>query len=83
MNAANARPPENPSSLVSLASWTKGLGVSRTTIHRWRRKFPWLKTENIYGKVYVRRESIAEFERRVMAGELSRDVHPPNGKPMH
>ena len=68
----------NPSGLVSLASWMKGLGVSRTTVHRWRKRFPWLKTVNIYGKVYVRRESIEEFERLAAAGEFSRDVHPPN-----
>ena len=74
MNAA-------PSNLVSLASWTKELGLSRTTIHRWRKRFPWLKTANIYGKVYVLRESIEEFERRALAGEFKIDVHPP--KPMH
>jgi hypothetical protein len=71
------------SNLVSLASWTKSLGLSRATVHRYRKKFPWLKTANVYGKVYVCRESIEEFERRAMAGEFSKDVHPPNGKAVH
>jgi predicted site-specific integrase-resolvase len=76
-------PPENPSGLVSLTSWTKHLGLSRTTIHRWRKKFGWFKCVNIYGKVYVCRESIEEFERRAIAGEFARDVHPSNGKAVH
>jgi hypothetical protein len=69
------------SNLVSFDGWLKSLGRTRATGHRWRKRFPWLKTVNIYGKVYVYRESIDEFERRAMAGEFSRDVHPP--KPMH
>jgi hypothetical protein len=81
--SAVVAPSENPSGLVSLASWTKGLGVSRTTIHRYRKKFEWLKCANVYGKVYVTRASIEEFERRAMAGEFSKDVHPPNGKAAH
>jgi hypothetical protein len=43
---------------------------------RWRRQFPWLETTNIFGKLYIRRKTIEEFERRAIAGEFQRDIHP-------
>jgi hypothetical protein len=82
MNPTEAGSSE-PSGLVAFDGWLKSLGRARTTGHRWRKKFPWLRTVNIYGKVYVCRESIEEFERRSIAGEFSREVHPPNGKAAH
>jgi hypothetical protein len=71
---------ENPTDLISFDKWLKGLGRTRTTGHRWRRKWPWLKTINIFGRVYVSRQVIEEFERRARAGEFERDVHPPDGR---
>jgi hypothetical protein len=41
--------------LVSFDLWIKTLNRTRATGHRWRRKFPWLKTTNIFGKLYIRR----------------------------
>ncbi len=69
---------ENPSDLVSFDGWLKSLGRTRTTGHRWRKKFPWLTVTNIFGKNYISRHVIAEFQRRAAAGEFSRAVHPPN-----
>jgi hypothetical protein len=31
---------------------------------------------NIFGKLYITREMIAEFERRALAGELAKDIKP-------
>jgi hypothetical protein len=65
--------------LVSFDVWLGSLDRTRATGHRWRRKFPWLTTLNIFGKLYVRRQTIEEFERRAAAGEFQRDVRPnPN-----
>jgi hypothetical protein len=62
--------------LVSFDRWIGSLNRTRATGHRWRRQFPWLKTINIFGKLYIRRKTIEEFERRAMAGEFKRDIHP-------
>jgi len=82
MNAAVA-PPENPSGLVAFDAWIKGLNKTRATGWRWRKRFPWLKIVNIFGKNYISRQTIAEFERRAMAGEFYKDVHPPDRKAAH
>jgi hypothetical protein len=83
MSAADA--PQNPAGeLVAFDAWMKSLNKTRATGHRWRKRFPWLKTVNIFGKNYISRQTITEFERRAAAGEFARDVHPPNGlKAMH
>jgi hypothetical protein len=82
MSAAEAPIAGNPSDLVPFDSWIKSLGRTRATGHRWRKKFSWLEAGivNIFGKNYISRAVIAEFERRAAAGEFSRDVHPPNGR---
>ncbi|MET0502560.1 MAG: hypothetical protein ABW172_13630 [Candidatus Binatia bacterium] len=62
--------------LFAYDAWLRGLGRTRATGHRWRKQFPWLKTVNILGKIYISRETIAEFERRALAGEFKRSIHP-------
>ena len=65
----------NPSSnLVTLNSWLTSLGVQPITAYRWRRK-GWIPTVNICGRVYVSRDTIADFERRAAAGEFAK-AHP-------
>jgi hypothetical protein len=65
--------------LVSFDLWLGSLNRTRATGHRWRRKLPWLKTINVFGKLYIRRTTIEEFERRAAAGEFQRDIRPqPN-----
>jgi hypothetical protein len=67
--------------LVSFDVWIQTLNRTRATGHRWRRQLPWLKTVNIFGKLYIRRATIEEFERRASAGEFQRDFR-PNPNPM-
>ena len=62
--------------LVSLNSWLSSLGVQPITAWRWRRK-GWLPTVNISGRVYVSRETIADFERRAAAGAFAQDHKAP------
>jgi hypothetical protein len=62
--------------LVSFDQWIRSLNRTRAIGHRWRRQFPWLETTNIFGKLYIRRKTIEEFERRAIAGEFQRDIHP-------
>jgi hypothetical protein len=62
--------------LVSFDVWLESLDRTRATGHRWRKQFPWLKTINVFGKLYIHRKTIEEFEQRASAGEFKRDIHP-------
>ena len=62
--------------LVAFDAWIRSLDRTRPTGHRWRKQFPWLETINIFGKLYIRRKIIAEFERRALAGEFKRNIRP-------
>ncbi|HEY5743713.1 MAG TPA: hypothetical protein VIS99_14355 [Terrimicrobiaceae bacterium] len=62
--------------LVAFDSWIKSLNKTRVTGHRWRQQFPWLKTVNIFGRLYISRDTIADFERRALGGELERQIRP-------
>jgi hypothetical protein len=62
-----------PGNLVSYDAWIRSLSKTRATGFRWRKLYPWLKTVNIFGKVYIARETIAEFERRALAGEFAKE----------
>ena len=65
--------------LVSFDLWLKDMNRVEATGHRWRRQLPWLKTVNIFGKLYIHRKTIEEFEHRAAAGEFQRDIRPnPN-----
>lgn len=68
--------PNTVSNLVPFDVWTRSLNKHRATAWRWRKQFPWLTTINVFGKLYVTRETIAEFERRAIAGELAKDIRP-------
>jgi hypothetical protein len=62
--------------------WLKELNKTRSTGHRWRQELPWLNDGiiNISGRLYIRRETIAEFERRAAAGEFRRNIAPETGE---
>ena len=62
------------SSLVALSSYRRQLGRSKATLWRYR-KLGWLKCVNVLGKLYVTRESIAEFEAMMRSGELAKEPH--------
>lgn len=59
------------SSVVDFDQWIHSIGKSTRTGCNWRKRYSWLETVNIAGRVYIKRTSIAEFERRAMAGELA------------
>jgi hypothetical protein len=62
------------SSLLSLTAYRRAIGLSKTTLWRYRRN-GWLQCVNVLGKLYVTRESIAEFEARMLSGELAKEPH--------
>jgi hypothetical protein len=49
-------------------------GVSDTTLWRWGKR-GWIKIINICGKSYVDLRSLAEFDRRAVAGEFAKRPH--------
>ena len=65
---------EHASGLDALTAYRRQLGLSKTTLWRYRRN-NWLKTINVLGKLYCTRESIAEFEARMLSGELAKEPH--------
>jgi hypothetical protein len=79
MNELKSQIETTAGDLVSFDVWLESLNRTRATGHRWRQKFPWLETINIFGKLYIRRTTIEEFERRAAVGEFQRDIRPnPN-----
>ena len=56
--------------VVSLHKWMEQVGVTACTAWRWRKK-GWLTTVNIAGRQYLTASSIAEFNRRAIAGEFA------------
>ncbi len=79
MKAPTASSDYSNGNLVALNSWLTSLGVQPITAWRWRRK-GWLRTVNICGRVYVARDTIADFERRAAAGEFAREHKAPKRK---
>ena len=65
--------------LMSFNKWLGEIGVTSTTGWRWRKKGI-IKTINIYGRLYVSRETIAEFYKRAEAGEFSTNSTPGKKK---
>lgn len=64
---------ETRTGLIPFDAWLGELGKTRATGWRWRKIYPWLAVVNVLGRLYITRESVAEFERRAKAGELSRE----------
>ena len=67
---------EPVSKLVSLNKFLEGLGVTSTTGWRWRKR-GLLPVINIYGRLYLTEETIADFHRRAVAGEFAKVSKPP------
>ena len=72
---------QNEDRLTPLSVWLRGVGRSKATGWRWRRR-GWLRVLNIGGRNYVEVEEVGRFFQRAEAGEFSRNTHPPmkNGK---
>lgn len=69
-----APPVGSAANVMSLDAYRKKFGRSKATIWRYR-KNGWLKTSNFLGKLYVTREAIADFEARIVGGELAKAPH--------
>jgi len=54
----------------SVSSFCKEVGVSKTTVWRWR-KSGWLTTVNICGRPYLTAESVSQFLERARNGEFA------------
>ena len=66
---------ENAKKLVSLNKFLAQMGVTSTTGWRWRRKGI-LRAVNIYGRLYLSDDAIAEFHQRATAGEFATELKP-------
>ncbi len=58
--------------IVSLNKFCQEAGISPITAWRWR-KAGWLSTVNIAGRPYLTGGAVADFLRRVEAGEFSKE----------
>jgi len=61
--------------MISLNKFLEQIGVTPTTGWRWRKRGV-LKTINIYGRLYISEEAIADFLRRANAGEFAVESKP-------
>jgi hypothetical protein len=69
MNPPDAEP------MMSLDRFTEQMGLSKTTIWRFRKR-GMLSTVNIYGRQYISRSEIARFNARAAAGEFAKENTP-------
>ncbi|MGI8435343.1 MAG: hypothetical protein ACR2NX_00325 [Chthoniobacterales bacterium] len=54
--------------------WLRDIGVARITGYRFRKRGVINNAVNIFGRLYVSREEIADFERRAKSGEFSHET---------
>lgn len=64
---------------IALDLFIERIGITDTTAWRWRRDGV-LKTENIYGRLYISAKELREFNRRVEAGEFAKEHIAPKKK---
>jgi hypothetical protein len=70
-DSGTKRNPGPVSDLVAFDEWLVSLG--RSKVSGWRyRKLKMIPTVNLMGRLFVSRAAIAEFERRVLAGEFAK-----------
>ncbi len=56
---------------ITLDKFISTIGISDSTAWRWRRDNI-LRTENIYGRLYVMPKDLRDFTRRMEAGEFAK-----------
>jgi len=56
---------------IALNKWLDRIGTSSVTAWRWRSR-GWLKVTNVGGRLFLRPEDLAEFDRRAASGEFSK-----------
>lgn len=66
--------------ILSLHKFCEQAGISDVTAWRWR-KSGWLTTVNIAGRPYLTDKALADFLRRVEAGEFAKEPNVPNRRP--
>jgi hypothetical protein len=71
--------PVPASDLVAYDSWLSAIDRAPATGWRWR-KAGLIKTITIYGRLYVSRRAIREFELRASRGEFSKSHKMPHRK---
>lgn len=77
MNATSQTKQEaqaTPGELFSFDLFLREKGKTRSTGWRWRKQWAWFKIVNVMGRLYISRDTIREFERRAMAGELAGEL---------
>jgi hypothetical protein len=67
------------SDLVAYDSWLASIDRSLATGWRWRRR-GLIQPIEIFGRLYVSRRAIADFELRASRGEFSKDCKTPQRK---
>lgn len=74
--------------LVKLSEWMGKVGISSTTVWRWRKR-GWLKTVNIGGLEYLTYEDLANFMVKAKSGDFAvastkklKNLNPGFKKPM-
>ena len=74
-------PPSNadPSNLFCFYRYLAGRNLTRTTGYRYRQQGI-IRVIDIFGRLYITREEIENFERRVLAGEFTKAVKAPKRK---
>ena len=61
------------SNLVPWDEWLRGMGLDKSTGFRYRQR-GLLSVCNIFGRIYITRAEIANFEARVLAGDFAKQV---------
>jgi len=65
--------------LVSFDKWLADRGSTRVTGYRYRQR-GLIRAVNIFGRLYVTRDEIAQFEQRAIRGEFARPAKTPSGR---
>jgi hypothetical protein len=77
MKVASKENSQAAPAVISVGQFCSQVGISPITAWRWRRS-GWLQTINIAGRQYLTAEAVAEFKRRAVSGEFSREHAVPN-----
>jgi predicted site-specific integrase-resolvase len=77
LNFRPAAEGESPAiDLVSARQLRLDMGISHVTLWRWT-KAGHLHPRNLYGRLYLSRKELAEFQRRIEDGEFRRTLPVP------
>lgn len=74
IQATQAPSQQSASNLVSLTAYGRAINRSKATMWRYRKR-GWLKPVNLLGKLYLTKQSIEEFEAKVLRGDFAKDPH--------